>query len=154
MKLVRSIAAATLAVLLSVGVVHAEAKKPTQDEVKVLTIKAADLIAAKGVEEAAKQFQQEGEFKSGEIYVNVVDFNGNWVVYPPRPENVGKSILNFVDEDGKYLGQDIVATGKDKGEGWVEYRWKNPASNQIQPKLTYVKRVAGKDLIAYIGIYK
>jgi signal transduction histidine kinase len=153
MKLFRIIASALFAVALTVGVAHAQAKKISQDEVKALTVKAADYIAAKGIDEAAKTFTTEGEFKFGEIYVNVIDIQGNWVIYPPKPENKGKSVLNFVDEDGKELGKDILNTGL-KGEGWTEYRWKNPATNTIQPKATYVKRVPGKDFIAYVGIYK
>jgi signal transduction histidine kinase len=153
MKIVRTLVAAVVAVTMSVGAVYAQAKKISQDEVQALTVKAAEFIAAKGLEEAGKAFTQDGDFKFGEVYVNVIDLNGNWVIYPPKPENKGKTILNFIDEDGKRLGEEILATGK-KGEGWTEYRWKNPATNTIQPKATYVKKVPGKDYIAYIGIYK
>jgi cytochrome c len=153
MKFLKILSVAVLMATVAAGSVFAQAKKPTQDEVKAIAIKAADFIAAKGVDEAAKAFTTEGEFKFGEIYVNVIDTQGNWVIYPPKPENKGKSVLNFIDEDGKELGKDILNTGL-KGEGWTEYRWKNPATNTIQPKITYVKRVPGKDLIAYVGIYK
>lgn len=153
MKLVRTLTAALMALVVSMGLAYAQAKKPTPDEVKALTAKAADYIAAKGIEDAEKAFSQDGEFKYGEIYVNVIDMNGNWVIYPPKPENKGKSVLNFIDEDGKKLGEEILNTGK-KGEGWTEYRWKNPATNTIQPKMTYVKKVPGKDYVTYIGIYK
>ncbi len=152
MKFLRIFAIALVAMVVAVGGAHAQ-KKLTQDEVKALTVKAADFIAAKGIDEAAKVFTTEGDFKFGEIYVNVIDLSGNWVVYPPKPENKGKTVLNFIDEDGKKLGEDILNTGK-AGEGWTEYRWKNPATNTIQPKATYVKKVPGKDYIAYIGIYK
>jgi signal transduction histidine kinase len=144
---------AAVSLLLTAGGALAQAKKPTPDEVKALAVKAAELVAAKGIDEAAKAFTTEGEFKFGEIYVNVIDLAGNWVIYPPKPENKGKTVLNFVDEDGKELGKDILNVGL-KGEGWTEYRWKNPASNTIQPKITYVKRVPGKDFITYVGIYK
>ncbi len=153
MKYLKIFAMAVVMASVAVTGVFAQAKKPTQDEVKAIAIKAADFVAAKGVDEAAKVFTTEGEFKFGEIYVNVIDTQGNWVIYPPKPENKGKSVLNFIDEDGKELGKDILNTGL-KGEGWTEYRWKNPASNTIQPKITYVKKVPGKDLIAYVGIYK
>ena len=153
MRVPHRIAVTVLAAVAMVGVAQAQVKKPTQDEVKALTVKAADLVAAKGIDEAAKAFTTEGEFKYGEVYINVIDTQGNWVVFPPKPENKGKSVLNFIDEDGKELGKDILNTGL-KGEGWTEYRWKNPASNTIQPKITYVKRVPGKDLIVYSGIYK
>lgn len=128
--------------------------KPTMEDAKALTLKAADLVAAKGLDEAAKAFNAEGEFKHGEIYVNVIDLDGVWKVYPPRPAGVGQSVLNVKDADGRFLVQDIIATAKGAGEGWVEYRWLNPASSKIEPKVTYVKRVPGQDLIAYVGIYK
>lgn len=146
--------------LLVVGLAGAAApsfaqdKKPTQDEAKTITLKAAELIAAKGLDDAAKVFNADGEFKQGEIYVNVIDFAGVWKVYPPRPTGVGQSVINVKDPDGKFLVQDILAVAKDKGEGWVEYRWLNPASNKIEPKVTYVKRVPGQELVAYVGIYK
>lgn len=153
MKIMRMLAAALVVAVAAVGAAHAQ-KKLSQDEVKALTLKAADLVTAKGVDEAAKVFNAEGDYKFGEIYVNVIDFNGTWLVYPPKPEGVGKSVLNVKDADGKFLVQDIISVAKDKGEGWVEYRWLNPAVNQIQPKVTYVKRIPGKDLVTYIGIYK
>ena len=153
MKIFRIVMVAVLSLFAVTTMVQAQAKKVTQDDVKALVGKAADLVAAKGIDEAAKAFTAEGEFKYGEVYINVIDIQGNWVVFPPKPENKGKSILNFIDEDGKELGKDILNTGL-KGEGWTEYRWKNPASNTIQPKITFVKKVAGKDLIVYSGIYK
>ena len=153
MMVLRILASAVMAVAITVGVALADANKPTPDEIKALTIKAAELVAAKGIDEAAKVFTTEGEFKHGGVYINVMDTKGNWVVYPPKPENKGKSVLNFIDEDGKELGRDIMNTGL-KGEGWTEYRWKNPDTNRIQPKITYVKRVPGTDLIVYSGIYK
>lgn len=132
----------------------AQDKKPTQDDAKAITLKAAELIAAKGLDEAAKSFNADGEYKYGEIYVNVIDFAGVWKVYPPRPAGVGQSVINVKDPDGKFVVQDVLAVAKDKGEGWVEYRWLNPASNKIEPKVTYVKRVSGQELVAYVGIYK
>lgn len=132
---------------------HAQSAKPTQEDAKRVAESAVALIVDKGIEESALIFNREGEFKYGEIYVNVMDTKGNWVVYPPKPALIGNSVLAFTDPDGKKLGQDILDTGL-KGEGWVTYRWKNPASDKIEPKVTYVKRVPGKDLIAYVGVYK
>jgi len=153
MSFIRMGFAILLAMILSAGAALAETRKLGPEEIKALTVKAAELIASKGIVEAEKVFLQEGDFKFGEIYVNVIDFDGKWVVYPPKPENRGKSILQFVDEDRRKLGEEILATGK-AGEGWTEYRWKNPATNTIQSKVTFVKRVPGANLIAYIGVYK
>ena len=130
------------------------ADKPTADEAKALTLKAANLITSKGIDGARPAFHQEGEFKHGEIYVNVIDMDGKWLVYPPRPAGEGQSVINVKDADGKLLVQEIIKVAKEQGEGWVEYRWLNPASNKIEPKLSYVKRVPNADLITYVGIYK
>lgn len=148
-----------LSVMLTVGLLSggalAQTAKPTLDDAKSITLKAVDLIAAKGLDDAAKTFNTDGEFKFGEIYVNVIDLGGVWKVYPPRPAGVGQSVVNVKDPDGKMVVQEIIKVASETaGEGWVEYRWLNPASNKIEPKVTYVKRVPGKELIAYVGIYK
>ncbi len=136
------------------GAAVAQTAKPTQDDAKAITLKAADLIAAKGLEQAAAVFNADGEYKFGEIYVNVIDFTGTWKVYPPRPAGVGQTVINVKDPDGRFIVQDVLAVAKDKGEGWVEYRWLNPATNKIEPKVTYVKRVPNQELVAYVGVYK
>lgn len=132
----------------------AEDRKPTQEEAKAITLKAAELISANGLDAAATVFNADGEFKWGEIYVNVIDGKGVWKVYPPRPAGVGQSVLHVKDPDGKLLVQEIIKVANEAGEGWVEYRWLNPATNKIAPKVTFVKKVPGQDLITYVGIYK
>lgn len=133
----------------------AEDKKPTADEVKALTLQASQLVADKGIEQARSVFNQDGSFKHGEVYVSVIDTKGAWVVYPPKPEGVGKVILNLQDADGKFLVQDILKVAAENSEGgWIEYHWKNPVTNLIQQKQTFVKKVGGTDYVVYVGIYK
>lgn len=145
---------ASLLTFALAGTAAAQDVKPTQEQVKAITVKAADLIADRGLDKAAESFNAEGEYKRGELYVNVVDFAGVWKVYPPRPAGVGQSVINVKDPDGRFVVQDVLKVAKDQGEGWVEYRWLNPTSNRIEPKITYVKRVPGQDLVAYVGVYK
>ncbi|MBI3445400.1 MAG: cache domain-containing protein [Magnetospirillum sp.] len=141
------------ATLLMTGGTRAETS-PTTDSVRQLTLKAAALISAEGIDKAREAFHRKGEFLHGEIYVNVIDTNGTWMVYPPNPKNEGKSVLNVRDASGKLLVQEIIQVGLDKGEGWVEYLWLNPASNRIEPKLTFIKSVPDRGVITYIGLYK
>jgi cytochrome c len=139
---------------LFAGATLAEDHKPTADEVKALTLKATQLVLDQGIDEARSVFNKNGEFKYGDVYVNVIDSKGAWVVYPPKPEGVGKVMLNLKDADGKFMVQDILKVAGEKGEGWTEYRWVNPVSNQIQQKQTYVKKATGTDYVVYIGMYK
>jgi len=150
--MMRHLLSLLLAVLLVVPAWAAD--KPTQEQVKALTLKAATQVARDGIERARETFHTDGEFKWGEIYVNVIDENGTWLIYPPNPRNEGKSVLNVKDAEGKLLVQDIIAVAKGRGEGWVEYRWLNPATNRIEPKLSYVKAVPERHVITYIGLYK
>lgn len=129
-------------------------QRPTPDQVRALTLKAAALVAAQGVDKVRETFHREGEFRFGEIYVNVIDANGTWLIYPPNPRNEGKSVLNVRDADGKLLVQEIIRVAQEKGEGWVEYQWLNPASNRIEPKMSYVKNVPERGAITYIGLYR
>jgi signal transduction histidine kinase len=128
--------------------------KPTPDLVRQLTLEAAQLVEQQGVKKVRDQFHAQGRFRYGEVYVNVIDYNGNWLVYPPVPKNEGKSVLNARDADGKLLVQDIIRTALDKDEGWVSYRWLNPATNTIQPKDTFVKNVPSQKVVVYIGLYR
>jgi len=143
-----------LAALFLLAAPAGAADKLSADQVRELTLRAAKLLESQGVEAARQAFHAEGEYRSGEVYVNVIDENGSWVVYPPNPRNEGKSVLNVKDADGKLPVQAIIALAKDKGEGWVEYHWLNPASNQIEPKLTFVKAVPSLHLVTYAGVYK
>ncbi|PNQ98019.1 chemotaxis protein [Azospirillum argentinense] len=135
------------------AVARAQPGDPEREQVRAVALKAAELIAARGLEAAAAAFNRDGEFRHGALYVTVIDFAGVWKVYPPRPAGVGVSVINVKDPDGRDIVRDILSVARDSGEGWVEYRWLNPASDRIEPKTTFVKRVPGQDLVAYVGLY-
>jgi signal transduction histidine kinase len=67
------------------------------------------------------------------------------------PKMVGVDTSTLKDPDGKPIGKDMVALGE-KGEGTVEYKWKNPASGKIEPKLSFVKRAGTQ--VCGVGAYK
>ena len=127
---------------------------PVPDDAKALCLKAADYISAHGLAAARTAFDQQGEFYHGQLYAGVLDFKGHWLIYPPKPAAEGTNILGVRDSDGNYIAKEIVAVAENKGEGWVNYRFLNPAAHQIQPKVTYVKRVPGMNVLTYVGVYK
>ncbi|MDY0242291.1 MAG: cache domain-containing protein [Rhodospirillaceae bacterium] len=142
-----------LAGILLAGIATAAGGR-TESDVREITLKAAAFLEEKGIDAARKAFYAEGPFRHDEIYVNVIDGNGFWRIYPPSPQSEGRSVFELRDVDGKFLVQDILDVARTKGEGWVEYRWLNPVTNQIQPKVSYVKSVPGQGLIVYVGAYK
>ncbi len=146
------VVAAAASLMVSSGG-HAQAP-PTPDEAKSVTLQAVALLAAKGVDAARPILHQEGPYRHGEIYVNVIDLEGHWLVYPPYPAGEGRNMVSIKDVDGKPVVQDILRLAREKGEGWIEYRWVNPMTSRIQHKLTYVKRVPDLPAVAYVGVYR
>ncbi len=125
-----------------------------REGVRALTLRAAAIVAEDcGLAKARERFHASGEFRHDEIYVNVIDLNGMWRIYPPNPRLVGKSVLHATDEDGKPLVQDIIRVATGDGEGWTTYRWLNPVTNRIERKTTFVKFVPACGLVTYIGVY-
>ena len=110
------IAAAGIAGLFG-NTAWASEEKPTADDVRTLTIEATKLVAEQGIDPARNAFNKDGEFKHGEIYVNVIDSKGTWIIYPPKPEAVGKVILNLQDADGRFLVKDILKVADESADG-------------------------------------
>lgn len=126
---------------------------PSVEEAKAIVLKAADELSKGGLDKACGEFQiKNGPFWQGDLYVFVLDFDGVWRCYPPKPDAVGITLMLLQDVDGKYFIQEMVDIARGGGDGWVEYKWKNPRNGQIQPKTSYVKRVGG--LLVAAGVFR
>ncbi|MFZ6680553.1 cache domain-containing protein [Undibacterium sp. Tian12W] len=92
------------------------------------------------------------DFINGSIYLYVRGLDGIVIAHPINPKLIGKNMLDLPDADGKYYRKEIIALAKSKGKGWVDYRYNNPVSKQIENKTTYIFR--SNDVILEAGIYK
>jgi signal transduction histidine kinase len=68
-----------------------------------------------------------------------------------EPWKRGENVLEVRDIDGKPYVRFIVARAREKGFGWVQYKWKNPASQKVELKLTYYEVIQGA--VISCGIY-
>lgn len=70
-----------------------------------------------------------------------------------NPKLIGKNLDDMKDVDGVYFARKFrdVAASKE-GKGWVDYKWPNAQSGQMEAKRSYVERV--DDLYFACGIYK
>lgn len=140
---------AGLLVTGAVSFVNASGK----DDAKVLVEKAVAFVKANGKEKALAEFNNpKGKFVKGEFYVFVYDMNATILAHPVNPKLVGKNFLNVCDPDRKYFRKDIVEVARTTGVGWVDYKYKNPKTEKIVQKTTYLKRVG--DMIVCCGAYK
>ena len=126
----------------------------TADEAKALVAKAVEYGKANGKDALLKELNNPaGPFVKGDLYVMAYTIaDGTLVAHPVNAKLVGKNMLETPDPDGKFFRKDIWQTGKTTGEGWVDYKYKNPETGKIEPKSTYVFRY--EDLILCCGIYK
>jgi uncharacterized protein len=93
------------------------------------------------------------EFKDRDLYVFMLDLDGNSPANAGVPAVVGKNLADLKDQDGKFLGRDLIALARNPGSGWIDYRWPNPATKTIEDKSAYVERV-GDNHLAGVGIYR
>jgi signal transduction histidine kinase len=57
------------------------------------------------------------------------------------------------DGDGVFFVKKISEVAASKaGKGWVDYKWPNPITKELEQKSTYVERV--DDVYFACGIYK
>lgn len=86
-------------------------------------------------------------------YFFVLDQAGNFVSAGKNYDLIGKNVLQLQDTDGKFLIKEIIKNALSKEPSWVSYKWKNPASNQIEQKYTYAKKVPNSNWIIGSGFY-
>lgn len=92
------------------------------------------------------------EFIKGDIYLVVRSMDGPMLAHPVNQRLVGKNMLELPDADGKHFRKEIIEGAKTKGKGWVDFRYNNPTTKEIEKKSSYFVRSG--DVILEAGIYK
>jgi cytochrome c len=145
----------SLLCLLVAGFAFAQAKA-TQKDAIALTDKAAAYLKANGEAKAFAEFnKKDGPFTdmSKDLYVFVFDMTGKCLSHGANPALIGRDLSGLKDSDGKFFIKDFTTVAKTKGSGWIDYNWSNPTTKKIEPKSSYVLKVADNVLIG-CGIYK
>jgi signal transduction histidine kinase len=123
------------------------------DQAKVMVEEAVAFFNANGKEKALTEISNpKGKWVKGELYVFAYDLNGVVVAHPINPKLIGKNLIDVPDAAGKTFRKEIAEVAKTKGTGWVDYRYKNPSTNKIEDKTTFLKKVG--DVIICCGVYK
>lgn len=143
---------AMLVSLLSVSFAFAGG---TAKEAETLVEKAAAYIRANGKEKAFAEFTDpKGKFIDRDLYIFVVDFNGLTLAHGGNSKLVGKDMSELRDSSGKFFIKEFIKLAKTKGSGWVDYKWENPVTKNIEQKSTYIQRQGQEDYFLGCGIYK
>jgi signal transduction histidine kinase len=139
-------------VLLTFGL-SASAQTATEDDVKALVKKAVAHLHKNGLESACKDFANPtGGFIQGELYIYVQDMKAKMICHGTNPKLNGKDLIEMADADGKTFNKEMIQVVSTKGSGWVNYKFMNPVSKKIEPKVTFVEREG--EVMVGAGMYK
>jgi signal transduction histidine kinase len=125
----------------------------TPDEAKAMSLKARDAVNEMGRDKAFAAFADpDGEFRDRDLYVFCIDMDGVLIEQPIKPELVGKNMYNF-NKYGDLLFQDMINLVKKSGQGWVDYRWPYPGTDEVRAKTSYVA-ANDEGFFCGVGAYK
>jgi len=131
-----------------------EKKPESRVELKSFVQEAASHALVVGKEKALADFMDlEGPWVRGDVYIFAHDFNGTALSLPYLPSEVGTYRLDIQDERGVYINREMRSIALNDGSGFYEYVWRNPLTNQTEPKVSYVMNVDGTWWLG-AGIYE
>ncbi len=90
-------------------------------------------------------------FHDRDMYVFALAPDGSYRAFGGNPARVGVRVQDLPGIRGDQLLADIIAQAE-RGPGWVEYDFRNPATQQLQTKMSFVCKHGG--LYWGCGVYK
>lgn len=124
----------------------------TKDEAVAMVKKAIEFIKANGNDNAFAEISNpKGQFVDRDLYVVVYDMNAKCLAHGANQKMVGRDLIDNKDVDGKEFMKERIEMMKKQSTGWQNYKFRNPVSNQIEPKAMYLERRG--DLIVGCGVY-
>jgi signal transduction histidine kinase len=124
----------------------------TKDEATAMVKKAVGFLKTNGADKAYAEISNpKGQFVDRDLYVVVYDMTGKCLAHGANPKMIGRDLIDNKDVDGKEFVKERVEMMKKQASGWQEYKFRNPTTNQIEPKAMYIERL--NDVIVGCGVY-
>ncbi|MBC9073136.1 cache domain-containing protein [Thauera sp. CAU 1555] len=93
-----------------------------------------------------------GAFIQDDLYVFVVAADdGRFLAHGASPALVGRDARELRDPRGKPIISDMLNIARSKGEGQLEYAWRNPLTGKVESKTTFFRMVEG--MLVGVGYY-
>ena len=86
-------------------------------------------------------------------YFWVNDFSPNMIMHPIKPALNGKDVGSVKDPDGTALFINMVNVVREKGQGFVPYKWPKPGVDDPVDKISFVKGFTPWQWIIGSGLY-
>jgi cytochrome c len=144
---------AALMVFASCMFSSAFAQGPSKAEAVDLVKKAAAAVQAGQKDKViAEVNSKSGNWVKGDLYLVVLGADGKHLAHPTNSGLLGQSMLDVPDEAGKQFRKERLELAQAKGEGWIDYKYKNPSTGKVEDKTMYVMKAG--DVILSAGVQK
>jgi signal transduction histidine kinase len=130
------------------------ADQGTKEEAAAMVKKAVAYAKANGKDKLLTEVSNgsKGQFYDRDLYVSVWSPDAKVLAHGANPKLVGTDVGDLKDADGKPFMKEILTKAAASDNGWVDYKWANPVSKEVQPKSAYFEKVG--DMIISTGYYK
>lgn len=130
-----------------------KAERANKDEAIAMVKKGVAFIKKEGKEKGyAEITNKKGQFIDRDLYLVVYGLDGVVHAHGANEKMVAKNLMELKDVDGKPFVKERVELARSKGTFWQEYKFSDPLTKKIEPKLTYCERL--EDTAVCAGIYK
>lgn len=127
--------------------------KGTPAEAEAMVKKAINYMKTYGKDKALAEFSNpKGKFVDRDLYVTAFDMTGKCLAHGANQKMIGKDLIELTDTDGKPFVKERQDIAKEKGKGWIDYKFPNPVTKRIEAKTSYFEKY--QDVIITCGAYK
>jgi cytochrome c len=135
--------------------VASEAIRPTAEMIINKVNKACELLTKEGKTAFPKFKGQNSEFIFSGTYVWINDMTGVMRMHPIQVNLEGQQLIGWQDSNGKPIFAEFIKTVKEKGSGWIDYKWPKPGEKNPSRKVSYVKscKIDGEEMVVGCGVY-
>lgn len=153
----RSITPHRCAVLFSIlcfsGPLFAAEGGANKAEAEAMVKKGVAFIKTNGEAKAYEEIiAKDPQFVDRDLYLVVYGLDGVVRAHGANKKMVGKNLMELRDVDGKEFVKERVTMAKAKPSFWQDYKFINPVTKKIEPKLMYCERL--NETVVCGGIYK
>lgn len=129
------------------------APRSTADDARRMLDAASAEVKKQGMGKALAAFNDpRGPFVRDDLYVFAVNLaSGKFEAHGMNPKWTGTDANDLQDVEGHPLMKEMLELAKTKGEGTVDYVWRNPVTNAVEKKRTFVRRENGS--LIGVGFY-
>lgn len=121
------------------------APRATADDARAMLGRAVALAQAEGGAKAAAAFNdRRGAFVKDDLYVFMVNLeSGKFEAMGMNPALSDTDARGLTNAEGRAIVAEMIDKLKTADEATVDYVWRNPVTNRVETKRSYVRKVGG-----------